>query len=324
VTSQSSPSISRERPASDPAVPFRSQALALNGFELNAERWRGGERAHVLLLHGLGGNSVTWHGVAPRLARGFAADVLAVDMPGFGLSRTQGRPVDMQVLFGLVRAILESQAARGTSWVLAGNSLGAVLALEVACRAPELVAGVSLLAPALPLTWGRGLRGMAALSAWVPAALPQLGRRLVASYMRRTGLPGIVDEPIRALFGDPRRLEPALREVLLGVSGNRLGWVAEAACAYEQVTRSLGVDLLLPSRSCRRIADVRCPVQAIRGGRDPIFSERAWSKLEQIRPDWEFVNLPEVGHVPQLEAPQEVTHALLGWLENLRARSPRS
>jgi pimeloyl-ACP methyl ester carboxylesterase len=302
-----------ERPAID-AVPFSSALLPLEGVELWVDRWSGGRRAHVLLLHGLGGNSVTWHGVAPVLARSLEADVLAVDLPGFGRSRTSGRTLDLPVLSALLEALLREQAAPGSRWVLAGNSLGAVLSLELACRVPELVARVSLLSPALPLVWGRGLRGVAALAAWLPASVPWLGGQLVARYMRRTGVPGIVDGPIRALFGDPARLDGGLRERLLGVSANRLEWASEAARAYEQVTRSLGVALLMRSRVERWIRDTACPVQAIRGGRDPIFPESAWQRLEQVRPDWHYRTLPDIGHVPQLEAPREVAQCLLEWM----------
>jgi pimeloyl-ACP methyl ester carboxylesterase len=304
------------------SVPLRQVPLSVNGFELNAEAWSGGGRAHVLLLHGLGGNSVTWHGVAPRLAAALGADVLAVDLPGFGRSRTAGRDVDLGVLFELLVALLRAAAPRGTRWIIAGNSLGAVLGLGLACRVPELVAAVSLAAPALPLGWGRDLRGIAALSSWVPAALPWAGRRLIANYMQETGLPGVVDEPIRALFGDARRLDPVLREQLLGVSGYRLGWVPEAARAYEQVTRSLGVALLRPAAVERWIEDARCPVQAIRGERDPIFPAAAWRRLERARPDWDYVTLPDIGHVPQLEAPADVTRSLVEWLRHRNVVEP--
>jgi pimeloyl-ACP methyl ester carboxylesterase len=287
------------------------------GFELHGERWSGGERGHVLLLHGLGGNSVTWHGVAPILARQLGVEVLAVDMPGFGRSRTGGRKVDVTLLVELSRALLETEAPAGTRWILAGNSLGAVLALRVACSAPRLVAGVSVAAPALPLYWGRGLRGIAALSSWLPAALPFLGRRLISRYMTRTGLPGVVDQPIRALFGDATRLDAVLRERLLGVSGYRLGWTFEAGRAYEEVTRSLGAELFRPGRAERWIREAPCPVQAIRGDRDPIFGVGAWERLERLRPEWDYVTLQGVGHVPQLEAPGEVTCCLADWIGRL-------
>jgi pimeloyl-ACP methyl ester carboxylesterase len=294
-------------------VTARRVRLDAAGFELNAERWNGGQRAHVLLLHGLGGNSVTWHGVAPVLARSLGAEVLAVDLPGFGRSRTAGRRVGMRVLSQLLEAVLLAEAPPGTRWLVAGNSLGGVLALELSCRMPELVAGVSLVAPALPLRWGRGLRGVVALTSWLPAAVPVLGGWLIGRYMTRTGLPGVVDEPIRALFGDATRLDASLRERLLGVSGDRLGWAMEAGRAYEQVTGSLGIDLLRPAAVARWIRDVQCPVQAIRGGRDPIFPASAWYELERLRPDWTFVTLPDIGHVPQLEAPEEVARHLSEW-----------
>jgi pimeloyl-ACP methyl ester carboxylesterase len=295
-------------------VPLRSFRLEVNGFELNAERWAGGERLHVLLIHGLGGNSVTWHGVAPTLAQELGADVLAIDLPGFGRSRTGGRSVGYRALLGVLEGVLKSEAPRGARWGLAGNSLGGVLALELACRLPELVGAVSVAAPALPLFWGRGPRDIAALGSWVLSAVPWLGRRLIANYMARTGLPGIVDEPIKALFGDPRRLDAGLRERLLGVSGNRLGWVDEAARAYEGVTRSLGIQLISPVGAARAIREVRCPVQAIRGERDPIFSGAPWERLKRERPDWNYVTLDAIGHVPQLEAPAEVARCLAPFL----------
>lgn len=300
----------------------RSAPLALDGFELQAEQYDGGDRAHVLLIHGLGGNSVTWRGVAPALANALSAKVLAPDLPGFGRSRTGGRPVNLGVLSRLLELLLRTAAPRGTRWVIAGNSLGAVLALELACRVPELVGGVSLAAPALPLFWGRGPRGVVRLVSWVGAALPWLGGRMIASYMRRTGLPGVVDEPIQALFGDASRLDPELRERLLEVSSYRLGWVEEAGRAYERVTRSLGVALLAPWKVERWIRDTACPVQAIRGGRDPIFPEAAWRALERARPDWEYVTLADIGHVPQLEAPHEVTSAVGAFVKAL-SPSPR-
>lgn len=305
-----------------PPAPLAARSVRLQaaGFELNAERWSGGDRAHVLLIHGLGGNSVTWHGVAPLVARELDAEVLALDLPGFGRSRTAGRPVGMRVLSSVLEAVLALEAPLGTRWFVAGNSLGAVLALEIACRLPQAVAGVSLVAPALPLRWGRGLRGLFALTSWMPAAVPLLGGWLIGRYMTRTGLPGVVDEPIRALFGDATRLDASLRERLLAVSEYRLGWALEAGRAYEQATRSLGIGLLQPGAVARWIREVKSPVLAIRGGRDPIFPEWAWEVLERERPDWDFVNLPDTGHVPQLEAPREVARHLTAWASRLTAR----
>lgn len=294
-----------------------STTLRVRGFELHAERWSGGKRCHVLLLHGLGGNSVTWHGVAPRLAERSSATVLAFDLPGFGRSRTGGRRVDLDELSQVIQGVVTEAAPRSTRWVLAGNSLGALLALELACRAPELVRGVTVAGLAMPLAWGRTLTEVAAVATWVPPALPWLGRRLIARYTRRTGLPGVVDDPVRALFAEPARLDAELRERLLAVSAYRFGWVPEAARAYEETTFSLGLALLRSSRAARWIREAPGRVQAIHGDKDPIFGVPAWQRLGRERPDWEHLLLPGVGHVPQLEAPEDVARALVRWLDTL-------
>jgi len=294
-----------------------SITLRVRGFELHADRWHGGERRHVLLLHGLGGNSVTWHGVAPVLAESAAATVLAVDLPGFGRSRTLGRRVNLRELSQVIHGVVTSAAPLGTRWVLAGNSLGALLALELACREPEIVAGVTVAGLAMPLAWGRTPVEALKVATWVPPALPWLGRRLIARYTRRTGLPGVVDDPIRALFADPARLDAELRERLLAVSAYRFGWVAEAARAYEETTWSLGLALLRSSGAARWIREVPERVQAIHGDKDPIYGVPVWRRLERERPDWQHLLLPGVGHVPQLEAPADVSRALVRFIETL-------
>ena len=287
----------------DETLDFASIQLWASGFELHADSWDGGTDAHVLLLHGLGGNSITWHGAAPTIARTLRARVLAIDLPGFGATRAGERRVDLDTLSEVVEGVLEREAPRGTRWHVAGNSLGGVLALRAACREPARVAHVTLAALALPLTWGRSLAEVAALGGYVPAAVPWLGRWLVTRHVQKTGVPGVVDGPVRQLFGDPALLDPALRQRLIAVSEGRLTWAGEAARALEQTSLSLGVALLHGGRANRWIQDARCSVRAIYGGSDPLYPERAWQRLRQARPDWQHVRMPAVGHVPQLEAP---------------------
>jgi pimeloyl-ACP methyl ester carboxylesterase len=287
-----------------------ARLVRVGGFDLHVDEWVSGDRAHVLLLHGLGGNSVTWHGVAPFLAERLGGRVMAVDLPGFGLSRPVGRRVGIRLFTQLLAQLMQAEAP-AKRFLVAGNSLGAALALELGGEVPERIAGIGLAALALPLGWGRDWRGAGSLLSWLPAAVPGLGRRLIGNYMRKTGLPGVVDEPIRALFGNSERLDRDLRERLLEVSRDRLGWVDDAARAYEETTRSLGIELLRPGGTARRIRSSKCPVQSIYGDRDPIFAAPAWEKLARVRPDWEHLVLPGVGHVPQLEAPDEVARALL-------------
>lgn len=290
-----------------------SLTLKVHGFELHADQWNGGTSTPVLLLHGLGGNSITWHGVGPTVAKALGARVLAVDLPGFGASRPGVASVGLPLLSELVLGLMSAEAPN-QSWHLAGNSLGGVLVLDVARRAPQFVARVTLAALALPLIWGRSPREVLALAGYVPTALPWFGRKLVARYVRGTGVPGVVDDPVRFLFAEPGSLDPTLRQRLIEVSEYRMTWAGEAARALEQTTRSLGLALVGSSGVTRAIREARCPVRAIRGSHDPLYPDAAWQELSRQRPDWSYVCLPNVGHVPQLEAPALFAeHMLAPW-----------
>ena len=291
-----------------------SVELGVGPFRVHADRWDGGERGQVLLIHGLGGNSITWHGVAPALARQLGVRVLAVDLPGFGASRPGSHVISMRLLATVVDAVMRAESLPNARWVLAGNSLGGILALELACRFPERISAVNLAALALPLAWGRQRAGLRDVWQYVPVALPWQGRRLVARYVSTRGVPGVVDDPVRLLFRDPARLDPVLRERLIAVSEYRLTWAEEAAAAYERATRSLGLCLLWPALAARYIRAVRAPVQSIYCSHDPLYPLTAWEMLERLRPDWAHVRLPDIGHVPQLEAAQEFTAHFASWL----------
>jgi glycerol-3-phosphate dehydrogenase len=177
---------------------------------------------------------------------------------------------------------------------------------------PERVENITLASLALPLTWGRTPREFAALREYVPAALPLIGRRLVERYVRATGVPGVVDDPVRMLFRDPARLDETLRQRLIAISEYRLTWADEAAKALEQTTRSLGIALLRPSGTAAWIQSTACPVRAIFGTHDPLYPSSAWERLKKTRPDWKYLPMDDVGHVPQLEAPLEFGALMLG------------
>lgn len=294
--------------------------LRVGPFRLHADRWTAGKRGQVLLLHGLGGNSITWHGVAPQIASELGLRVLALDLPGFGASRSGQSAVSLSVFADLVDAVMQAEGLPGTRWVLGGNSLGGLVALELGRRFPERVAAVSLAALALPLAWGQQRSSLREICKYAPVALPWQGRRLVTRYSTARGVPGVVDDPVQLLFRDPKRLDPVLRERLIAVSEYRLTWAAEAAAAYERATRSLGLHLLWPSLAARCIRSVRVPVQSIHGSHDPLYPLAAWDYLQRLRPDWAYVRLTDVGHVPQLEAAKEFTAHFSSWLSGLALR----
>src|SRR5690242_11982715 len=100
----------------------------------------------VVLVHGLGGSWLNWVGIAPALAEGDR--VVAIDLPGFGLTPAHGRDTSVNhnaaVLSRFVHEVL------GEPVVLVGNSMGGMISLLLTDRRPEQVVGLALVDPALP------------------------------------------------------------------------------------------------------------------------------------------------------------------------------
>jgi len=64
----------------------------------------------------------------------------------------------------------------------------------------------------------------------------------------------------------------------------------------------------------RRIREVTCPVLLIHGQRDRLVPVAMARMAARSHPDWSLVELPDTGHVPQLEAPADTVRAIRTWL----------
>jgi pimeloyl-ACP methyl ester carboxylesterase len=107
---------------------------------------RSGEGPPVVLLHGMPGTHQDFAGVVAALPR---RHTVAVDRPGYGWS--EGGPLDYQAQIDLVAELITALGLERA--VLAGHSFGGLLALGIAARHPQIVAGLALIAPS-----GGGLR----------------------------------------------------------------------------------------------------------------------------------------------------------------------
>lgn len=116
--------------------------LVAGGIALHADVWMPeprGDAPGIVLVHGLASNAIMWRGVAGRLATHGHA-VVAVDQRGHGLSDKPGGPYDLGTLAAdLDEVVADLAFARA---VLAGQSLGGSVVLEVAARHPAQVRGV--------------------------------------------------------------------------------------------------------------------------------------------------------------------------------------
>ncbi|MBX3031189.1 MAG: alpha/beta hydrolase [Chloroflexi bacterium] len=96
-------------------------------------------RPSCLLVHGLASNARLWDGVATELARLGHASV-AVDQRGHGRSDTPDTGYDFETLVADLVAVIDTLGLERP--VVAGQSWGANVALELGVRHPERVAAV--------------------------------------------------------------------------------------------------------------------------------------------------------------------------------------
>src|SRR5262245_56690391 len=104
----------------------------------------GGAGPPVVLLHGLGGAASNWVEVAPLLVDRHR--VVALDLPGHAGSAPLGPARGLQAF---VDAVAGPMGALGAvPALIVGHSFGGHVAVWLAARRPELVAGLLLVAPA--------------------------------------------------------------------------------------------------------------------------------------------------------------------------------
>ena len=124
---------------------FESRTLVLDGSPVHTADF-GGSGKPVLLVHGLGGSHMNYFLLGPLLSQ--RARVIALDLPGFGLS-----PVGAGTTFeGYVQLVIEAAGRLfgGTPPVLVGSSMGGAIVATAAARRPDAATATVLLGPALP------------------------------------------------------------------------------------------------------------------------------------------------------------------------------
>jgi len=264
----------------------------------------------VVCVHGLGGSHLNWDLLAPLLSARYR--VLAVDLPGFGLSPPRRGPATVRRNVAALAAFIRGCDGPVT---LVGNSMGGLIAVLTAARHPELVRALALLDPALPAP-GRVLRSPAGLAQLVAYAVPGVGERLRRARRRRIGAHAAFAETLRTGGIDPESLPPDLvaRSVALVEQQDD---VAGADRAYLSASRSLAWAMVRAHAYYAAMAAVRAPVLLVHGAQDGLVPVGAARAVVRRRPEWRYVELAGVGHMPQLQDPKRVIEVLVPWLDSM-------
>jgi 2-hydroxy-6-oxonona-2,4-dienedioate hydrolase len=247
---------------------------------------RAGHGAVVLLIHGFGESLVAWRGVFDRLAEG--ADVIAIDMPGFGLS---SKPASGYTNDSLAQAVVTALDGLGVGHLtIVGHSMGGAVAVAVAARMPSRVDGLVLLDAAVvgqPLSLpDSGL-----------SDAPDASRRAITAY-----------ESMRTRFTAPHD------QHWLSESESAAAYLPADDPSYRialaSVLRQFDFGWLTPARA----ASLGMPVLVAWGEYDPVFPLSQGRKLAAALPDARLVIIPRSWHRPHEERPDTVAALIAGFL----------
>ncbi len=243
-----------------------------------------GEGEDLVLIHGMGSASTAWKLIAPDLSKRFR--VTLIDLPGHGQSPFDpGQHMDPPALAILVFKNLHNLGIH--KFHLVGNSLGGWVALEMAAANPEEVLSVTGLAPAgLWLTpfWTR--LPTASASKYMASGLRQVAPNLLRfNWAKKIGF---------ALVS-PRWQELSHETVVDATlaMGSSLGYFS-------------AWDGLLKKRFDKQIA-AKIPVTIIFGDSDNTLPARTCQERILAPAHSKWIILPDSGHAPMWDHPQEVT-----------------
>jgi pimeloyl-ACP methyl ester carboxylesterase len=251
----------------------------------------------LVFVHGLSG---CWQNWLEQLAV-FASDrrVIAMDLPGFGYSPMPRRPIAIDGYVRLLEGLLDELQA-GPSAVV-GNSMGGLIAAELAICAPERVERLALVSPGGVSTY-RNPGRMLTLPAMRLLELAVGGH--VGWVAARPGL----------ATGRPR-----VRTATLGMVARHPARLP-AALAAEQV-RGAGKPGFMHAfkaiLSCElrpRLPQIACQTLIVWGDHDRIIPVRDADVYAEMVPSSRKVVFADTGHVAQLERPAAFNALLEGFL----------
>jgi pimeloyl-ACP methyl ester carboxylesterase len=231
-----------------------------------------GSGEFVLLMHGLGGSIESWENNVDELAKSMR--VIAIDLPGFGLSDKPKMNYTIKFYREFVVRFLK-QLQLGQASIV-GSSLGGHVAAEVAINHPSLVKKLVLISPAGALP--RSFKGSPALWKYVKVVSAKSVQQVKQALSAVDSKP--VDDSYAQLVYQKMSMPGAKEAFLSALAGS-----AKAP------------------RLNRRLNKIKAPTLLLWGKEDymiPVKFVEPFVGMKNCR----VVMLEECGHRPHFERPQ--------------------
>ncbi|MBD3169677.1 MAG: alpha/beta fold hydrolase [candidate division Zixibacteria bacterium] len=264
---------------------------------------------NVLLLHGKNFSGAYWASTIEFLT-GEGYRVIAPDQIGFGKSsKPEYYQFSFHILAENTRKLLESLDIEKTAVV--GHSMGGMLSTRFALMFPEMVEKLVLVNPIGLEDWKRKAPYLT-IDQWYQGELRK-SPEMIKAYMKENYFDGVWKDAYDPLL----EIQAGWTR---GADYQRIAWVS-----------ALTYDMIFTQPVLYEFGDLQMPVLLIIGQRDrtalgknSVSPEVAQTlgnypelgrKTREAIPNAELVELDNIGHVPQYEAPRRYIESLKDFLK---------
>lgn len=260
-------------------------AKTFQSVELHYEKQ--GSGLPVVLLHGFPFDHRIWRAQIDALSRDYL--VIAPDLRGHGQSPVPAGIYDMSQLAGDVAALLDELGIDQAVWV--GHSMGGYVTMAALREADDHVTGAALVATQ-PLADTHDKR---------------VQREESAKVAEQNGPTNIAHSMLGAIFSpkvegsDP--LAQRMYEIMVDTSPTGI-----AGALRGMAERPDSTDVL---------KNASVPVLVVAGEDDQIVEVDLAREMADMIPGARFELIPDAGHMPMVEQPEQLTQALRGFLESI-------
>ncbi|RAZ90816.1 flavin reductase [Mesorhizobium hawassense] len=264
------------------AATIRSEAPDGTGFI------RAGSGAPVLFIHGVGMDAAIWQPQIDLMRDRF--DVIAIDMLGHGASQLPPQNAGLSDYADQAIRLLDHLGLDRVAVV--GHSMGALVAQELALRAPSRIGSLVC----LNAVFRR------------PPELAQAVRERAAA-LDGPGDPSAIAATIARWFGNP--IPPALTDA-----------AAKALAALESVdaegyARTYRLFASADTAHADRLADLAVPALFMTGSEDRNSTPAMSAAMARLAPVGQCLVLSGEKHMMPIASPQKVTQRITGFLDEV-------
>lgn len=276
-----------------------SRFAEVNGIKVHYKIYGTGEPV-IILMHGFGAYSFSFDPVIRQLSE--YGTVIAFDRPAFGFTErpildTWGGPNPYTNEFAADLAVGLMDELGVDKAILVGHSAGGAVAILTYYRHPERVSALVLEDAAV---YGGGAPWYIGLFLWLPQ-VQRLGPLLVRGIAGDSGV-----STIYLAWHDDSKITPDT------IEGYRRPLMAEGwDYALWQFTLASGRSDLKSN-----LSKISVPVLIMTGSEDKIVPPANAVRLSEDIPGSTLVVIPDCGHIPHEETPQEFLGAVIAFLQS--------